>query len=194
MQGQLSIKLGGMTMPLTLQEAQTVITGAHERAAKIAALVTVAIVDEGGHLQALGRMNGAAPLSAQIAETKAASVALFRRDGAALRQMQEGLAWLLRPAGSGRAGAHPGRRRRGAHPAGGHRPRRAGGKRRNDARARRRMRRSRAYCSRSLVQPLTSPDRVLVTERCCHAASGRAVWGFGRGWRSRVAACSASAS
>jgi glc operon protein GlcG len=46
-------------------------------------------VVSGGHLQALGRMNGAAPLSARIAETKAASVALFRRDGAALRQMQE---------------------------------------------------------------------------------------------------------
>jgi glc operon protein GlcG len=75
-------------MPLTLQEAQAVITGAHERAAKIGALVTVAVVDEGGHLEALGRMNGAAPLSARIAETKAASVALFRRDGAALRQMQ----------------------------------------------------------------------------------------------------------
>ena len=70
-------------MPLTLHEAQTVITGAHERAAKIGALVTLAVVDEGGHLQALGRMNGAAPLSAQVAETKAASVALFRRDGAA---------------------------------------------------------------------------------------------------------------
>ena len=67
-------------MPLTLQEAQAVITGAHERAAKIGALVTLAVVDEGGHLQALGRMNGAAPLSARIAETKAASVALFRRD------------------------------------------------------------------------------------------------------------------
>jgi glc operon protein GlcG len=40
-------------------------------------------------LQALGRMNGAPPLSAQIAETKAASVALFRRDGTALREMQE---------------------------------------------------------------------------------------------------------
>jgi len=76
-------------MPLTLQEAQTVITGAHERAAKLEALVTVAVVDEGGHLLALGRMSGAAPLSARIAETKAASVALFRRDGAALRQLQE---------------------------------------------------------------------------------------------------------
>jgi glc operon protein GlcG len=76
-------------VPLTLQEAQAVITGAHERAAKIAAPVAVAVVDEGGHLQALGRMSGAAPLSARIAETKAASVALFRRDGAALREMQE---------------------------------------------------------------------------------------------------------
>src|SRR3954454_19999619 len=76
-------------MPLTLHEAQTVITGAHERAAKLAAPVTVAIVDEGGHLQALGRMNGAPPLSSQVAEAKAATVALFRRDGAALRTMQE---------------------------------------------------------------------------------------------------------
>jgi glc operon protein GlcG len=76
-------------MPLTLEEAQTIIVGAHECAATIDALVTVAVVDEGGHLQALGRMSGAAPLSARIAETKAASVALFRRDGAALRQLQE---------------------------------------------------------------------------------------------------------
>jgi len=76
-------------MPLTLEDAQTVITGAHECAAKLGAQITVAVVDEGGHLQALGRMTGAPPLSAQIAETKAASIALFRRDGAALRQMQE---------------------------------------------------------------------------------------------------------
>jgi glc operon protein GlcG len=78
-------------MPLTLQQARAVITGAHELAGKLGAQVTVAIVDEGGHLQALGRMDGAPPLSAQIAETKAASVALFRRDGASLRQLQE--AW-----------------------------------------------------------------------------------------------------
>jgi uncharacterized protein GlcG (DUF336 family) len=76
-------------MSLTLQEAQTVITGAHECATQIGAQVTVAVVDEGGHLQALGRMPGAAPLSAQIAETKATSVALFRRDGGAVREMQQ---------------------------------------------------------------------------------------------------------
>jgi len=34
-------------------------------------------------------MSGAPPFSARIAETKAASVALFGRDGAALRQLQE---------------------------------------------------------------------------------------------------------
>ena len=89
MPGQLPVQLKGIAMPLTFQEAQTVITGAHERAAKLAAPVTVAVVDEGGHLQALGRMNGAPPLSAQVAQAKAASVALFRRDGAALRKMQE---------------------------------------------------------------------------------------------------------
>jgi uncharacterized protein GlcG (DUF336 family) len=89
MRGQLSTNTEGTAMPLTLPEAQAVITGAHERAATIAALVTVAVVDEGGHLLALGRMGGAPPLSARIAETKAASVALFRRDGADLRRMQE---------------------------------------------------------------------------------------------------------
>jgi uncharacterized protein GlcG (DUF336 family) len=76
-------------MSLTLGRAQAVITSAHERAGKLGTRVTVAIVDEGGLLQALGRMDGAPPLSAQIAETKAASAALFHRDGASLRQMQE---------------------------------------------------------------------------------------------------------
>ena len=76
-------------MPLTLQEAQSVITAAQSWASTLGVRITVAVVDEGGHLQALGRMDGAPPLSAQIAETKAASVALFRRDGASLRQMQE---------------------------------------------------------------------------------------------------------
>jgi uncharacterized protein GlcG (DUF336 family) len=78
-------------MPLTLQEAQSVIIGAQKRASNLGARITVAVVDEGGHLQALGRMDGAPPLSARIAEGKASSVALFRRDGTSLRQLQE--AW-----------------------------------------------------------------------------------------------------
>jgi len=78
-------------MPVTLEEAHELIARAHHRAGELGSHVTVAVVDEGGHLQALGRMDGAPPLSAQLATGKAASVALIRRDGAALREMQQ--AW-----------------------------------------------------------------------------------------------------
>jgi uncharacterized protein GlcG (DUF336 family) len=45
------------------------------------------VVDEGGLLQALGRMDGAPPLSAQISESKAVGAALWHRDGASLAQV-----------------------------------------------------------------------------------------------------------
>ena len=76
-------------MPLSLDAAQTIISVAHEHAVSIGASITVAVVDEGGHLQALGRMTGTAPLSAEIATVKAATVALFRREGSDLRTTQE---------------------------------------------------------------------------------------------------------
>jgi glc operon protein GlcG len=76
-------------MPLTLEEAQTVVDGAQEHANQLGLRVTVAIVDEGGLLQALARMDGAPPLSAQIAEAKAVGAALWHRDGGALQQVQE---------------------------------------------------------------------------------------------------------
>jgi glc operon protein GlcG len=72
-------------VPITLQQAQAIIRGAHQRAAAIGIRVTVAVVDEGGHLQALARMDGSFPLSPQIAEAKAVGAALWLRDGAALR-------------------------------------------------------------------------------------------------------------
>lgn len=78
-------------MALTFHLAQALIEAAHDRAAALGAHVSVAVVDLGGHLVALGRMDGAPPLSAQIAEAKAASIVLVGRDGAALRQMQD--AW-----------------------------------------------------------------------------------------------------
>jgi glc operon protein GlcG len=71
-------------MPLTLEQAQTVIAGAHEQAASLGIRISVAVVDEGGHLQALGRMDGAPPLSAQIAESKAVGAAVWHRDGDSL--------------------------------------------------------------------------------------------------------------
>ena len=76
-------------MPLTAEECRRLIEAAHARAAEIGIRVTVAIVDEGGLLQALSRMDGAPPLSAQIAEGKANGAALWHRDGGSLAQVAQ---------------------------------------------------------------------------------------------------------
>ncbi len=49
--------------------------------------VTVAIVDDGGHLLWLERRDGAAPISAHIAIAKARTAALGRRDSLAYEEM-----------------------------------------------------------------------------------------------------------
>src|SRR4029077_9548460 len=74
-------------MPLTLAEAQRAIAGAHARASSLDIRITVAVVDEGGLLIALGRMDGALPLSPQIAEAKAVGAAMLYRDGASLAEL-----------------------------------------------------------------------------------------------------------
>jgi uncharacterized protein GlcG (DUF336 family) len=84
---QLTQFVGG-TMPLSYDEASRVTQSAHERAREIGIRVTAVVVDEGGLLQSLGRMDGAPPLSAQIAESKAVGAALWHRDGASLGQLQ----------------------------------------------------------------------------------------------------------
>ena len=76
-------------MPLTLEQSQTLIAAAHEHARESGLRVTVAVVDEGGVLQSLGRMDGAPPLSAQIAEAKAVGAAVWHRDGDQLAGVQE---------------------------------------------------------------------------------------------------------
>jgi glc operon protein GlcG len=81
------------TMPLSFAQAHALITAAHDRAAANGWKIAVAVVDEGGHLVALGRMDGAFPLSAKIAEAKAAGTALWHRGGdqlAASRASHEG--------------------------------------------------------------------------------------------------------
>jgi glc operon protein GlcG len=74
-------------MPLTFAEAQKTISGAHAKAESLGIRVTVAVVDEGGLLIALGRMDGAPALSPQIAEAKAVGAAMLNRDGAALAEL-----------------------------------------------------------------------------------------------------------
>lgn len=62
--------------------------------------VTIAIVDEGGHLLHLQRLDGAAPVSAHIAPAKAHSAALGRRDTKGYEDMinQGRYAFLSAPA------------------------------------------------------------------------------------------------
>jgi uncharacterized protein GlcG (DUF336 family) len=74
-------------MGLSLEDAQNVIARAHAKAAELGVRVTVAVVDEGSLLIALGRMDGAPPVSPQIAEAKAAGAAMWHRDGAALAEV-----------------------------------------------------------------------------------------------------------
>jgi glc operon protein GlcG len=76
-------------MPLSLEDANKVVAGAQAKAAEIGVMVTAAVVDEGGHLVALGRMDGAPPLSPQIAEAKAVGAAMMLRDGGSLLKMSE---------------------------------------------------------------------------------------------------------
>jgi uncharacterized protein GlcG (DUF336 family) len=76
-------------MPLSSEEARKAIAAAHERAAQLGIRVAVAIVDEGGLLLALSRMDGAMPLSAQVAESKANGAALTLRDGGSLAQLAQ---------------------------------------------------------------------------------------------------------
>jgi glc operon protein GlcG len=76
-------------MPLSLIDATKVIDKAHAKAKQLGIKVTVAVVDEGGFLVVLGRMDGAMPLSPQLAEAKAVGAAMFMRDGGALAQIAQ---------------------------------------------------------------------------------------------------------
>ena len=65
---------------LTLEDARAMATAAEAEARQNGWAVTLAVVDGGGHLLWLQRMDGAAPISAQIAPAKARSAALGRRE------------------------------------------------------------------------------------------------------------------
>jgi glc operon protein GlcG len=74
-------------MDLTLADAQRAVDQALAKAKQLGINVTVAVVDSGGLLVALSRMDGAPPLSPQVAEAKAVGAAMLHRDGAALADL-----------------------------------------------------------------------------------------------------------
>lgn len=65
---------------LTLAGAERVVSAAKQRAAALKVAENIAVVDDGGHLLAFVRMDGARPASADTAITKAVSAATMRRE------------------------------------------------------------------------------------------------------------------
>jgi glc operon protein GlcG len=65
---------------LTRDDAHRIGAAAEKEAASNNWAVTIAIVDDGGHLLWLSRLDGAAPISAHIAPSKARTAALGRRE------------------------------------------------------------------------------------------------------------------
>lgn len=65
---------------LELADVKSIAAAAEAEALKNHWAVTIAIVDEGGHLLWLQRLDGAAPISAHIAPAKARTAALGRRE------------------------------------------------------------------------------------------------------------------
>ncbi|MBY0397219.1 MAG: heme-binding protein [Thermoleophilia bacterium] len=65
---------------LTLEGARRIIEGAEAKAREMKLNVNIAVVDDGGHLLAFARMDGARPASGYTAMTKATTAATFRQD------------------------------------------------------------------------------------------------------------------
>jgi glc operon protein GlcG len=63
---------------LNLAGAEHVVTAAKRKAAEMKLNVNIAVVDDGGHLLAFARMDGARPASAATAQTKAVAAATMR--------------------------------------------------------------------------------------------------------------------
>ena len=65
---------------LSADDVQAILDAARRHAEQNKWAVTIAVADDGGHLLGLIRLDGAAPLSAQIAPAKARTSALGRRE------------------------------------------------------------------------------------------------------------------
>jgi len=85
---------------MTSEDVKRIAAAAETEALKNGWAVTIAIVDDGGHLLALQRLDGAAPVSAHIAPAKARTAALGRRESRVYEEMinQGRVSFLSAPA------------------------------------------------------------------------------------------------
>lgn len=88
---------------LEFADIKSIAAAAEAEALKNNWAVTIAIVDAGGHLLHLQRLDGAAPLSAHIAPAKAHTAALGRRESKVYEEMINGgrFSFLSAPAVEG---------------------------------------------------------------------------------------------
>jgi glc operon protein GlcG len=75
---------------LELGDAERMLAAARTEAERHGWAVSIAIVDDGGHLLAFARLDGASPASARIAQDKARAAALGRRETKAYEDMING--------------------------------------------------------------------------------------------------------
>ncbi|MFT0546537.1 GlcG/HbpS family heme-binding protein [Allopusillimonas ginsengisoli] len=72
---------------LSLSDVQVMLAAAEKHALENKWPVTIAIVDDGGHMLGLVRLDGAAPISAQIAVAKAHTAAVGRRESGSFEKV-----------------------------------------------------------------------------------------------------------
>ena len=75
---------------LALADVKRIAAAAEAEATANAWAVTITIVDDGGHLLWLQRLDGVAPISSHIAPAKARTAALGRRESRAYEEMING--------------------------------------------------------------------------------------------------------
>lgn len=72
---------------LSIADVKSILDAAQAFAQEKGWAVTISVVDDGGHLLGLNRLDGAAPISAQISPAKARTAALGRRDSKSYEDM-----------------------------------------------------------------------------------------------------------
>lgn len=72
---------------LTSDDVKRIAAAAEAEALKNSWAVTIAVVDDGGHLLGLQRLDGAPPISAHIAPAKARTAAVGRRESRIYEEM-----------------------------------------------------------------------------------------------------------